>query len=188
MGGAPDYASRGDEIKESVELAPHEYCLISCVNAATHSFNRPRKHHKLLCFVKERDEDADHWKPVVPEVIWNSAVLRSGRKAAQDYQASRIVLASFVYKHIGKGEDSEDEEVVTDTLCAPTYSQRMNMILGPRGVHNPGSFPADPDGNHRATRLTFGDDEHEMNSGATWTIFGVIGPAAKVLEYARGIA
>ena len=119
---------------------------------------------------------------MVPEVIFSHEIERAGKKAAQDYQASRILLASFVYKHIGRGDDSEDEEVATDGVCAPQYSQRVNMILGPRGVHNPGSFPANCE---RATRLTFGDDKYEMSTGATWTIFGLVGPAAKVLEYAR---
>ena len=123
------------------------------------------------------------------------------KKAFEDYQASRVVLASFVYKHWDSSNDSEDESKVTDILCAPQYSQRVNMILGPRGVHNPASFPAKPDSGHELdspgalgsdlgprTRLVFRDDKYEMDSGATWTIFGVIGPAAKVLEYARGLA
>jgi hypothetical protein len=195
--------SRGEEIMETVELAPHEYCLVSFVTATTYSFTRPRKHHKVLCFVEERDqgavEGADKWKPVVPEAIFPRAT--TPKKAFEDYQASRVVLASFVYKHWDNSNDSEDESKVTDILCAPQYSQRVNMILGPRGVHNPASFPAKPDSGHESdspgalgpdlgprTRLVFRDDKYEMNSGASWTIFGVIGPAAKVLEYARGLA
>ena len=205
---AGDYGECGEEIKTSLELAPHEYCLVTFITATTHSFNRPRKHHRLLCFVEEPDivaagsaqggartraaaasgggAAADIWKSVVPEVILGSAVAREGTKAAEVYQASRIVLASFVYKHIGRGDESDDEDVVTDSLCTPIYSQRVNMILGPRGVHNPVDIPAAPDSNGVATRLTFGDDKYAMNTGATWTLFGVIGPAAKVLEYARG--
>ena len=196
---------RGEEIMETVELAPHEYCLVSFVTATTHSFTRPRKHHKVLCFVEERDQCAvegeDEWKPVVPEAIFPFMRATTPKKAFEDYQASRVVLASFVYKHWDNSNDSEDESKVTDILCAPQYSQRVNMILGPRGVHNPASFPAKPDSGHELdspgalgsdlgprTRLVFRDDKYEMDSGATWTIFGVIGPAAKVLEYARGLA
>ena len=182
--------SSGDEIFQSVVLAPHEYCLITHVTATTLSFNRPRKHHKVLCFLEERDDASNDWKPIVEEVHGFSFELQGrpdGRKKAEAYHASGIIIASFVYKHIGRDDDGDVADETTDAICAPQYSQRLSTILGPRGVHNPESTPADSDGS-RDTRLKFGDDKYAMETGATWTISGVIGPAAKVLEYARGSA
>lgn len=190
----------GHELMQSVELGPHEYCLVTHVTAKTNLFSRARKHHKLLCRVEEREEGSEvekDWTTIVKKLEFSSMIRNEedGVIKAEAYEASHIVIGAFVYKHVGGDDDPMTmepvvgEELPTDGVCAPQYSQRANLILGPRGVHNAAStskFAVDPDATGKETRLVFGDKEYEMESGATWTIFGVIGPAAKVLEYARG--
>lgn len=185
-------AGKGHELEQSLILAPHEYCLISYVTATTVSFNHPRMFHKVLCFVEEREEGSEEWKNVVPVVDFAHEIRAEGEGGlakAKTFKASRIVLASFVFKHVGHDYDPDIEEdgadKPSDALCTPQFSQCIRVILGPRGVHNPVSIPADST-KFVDTRLTFRDDQYEMDNGATWTLFGVVGPAAKVLEYARG--
>ena len=92
-------------------------------------------------------------------------------------------------------EDDEDQlagvankEVITDTACSPQFSQRLHAILGPRGVHNPEVAKKLDGKTDNETRLLFGPDFYDIDNGATWTLFGVVGPAEKVLEYAARCA
>ena len=181
----------GTEIQQAVMLAPHEYCFISYATCATLQFSLPRKHHKVTCSFEERDVGSDSWQSLVPTPTAAERQAIFGA-AMQAQAASRVVVASFVFKHMEDKEKDDsadcgmlDKAAPTDGVCAPQYTQRLGVILGPRGVHNPDTIPAG-DGT-KETRCVFGD-KYDMENGATWSLFGVIGPAGKVLEYASRFA
>ena len=106
------------------------------------------------------------------------------------------MIASCVYKHQAVNEHNMDAEYCaddldqpTDKVCAPQFAQRVHVVLGPRGVHNPATTAAADVPSTKETRLTFEDDvDFSMESGATWSLFGVVGPAEKELEYAARCA
>ena len=196
----------GSDVQHGLTLAPHEYCFISYATCKTIQFSLPRKHHHLMCSFEERKMGTDDpWTNMVPRPSGPSPAqadfpnvhawhreFKVHEKAVNDHVTSRVVLASFVYKHLDDKQDdpealagASDKEVVTDGVCQPQFSERLHAILGPRGVHNPDVTGPMLDDEERETRLMFGPPElFEMDNGATWSLFGVVGPAEKVLEYA----
>lgn len=189
--GTVMYVSHGGEVKQAAVLQPHELCFVSYATCATLQFSLPRKYHKVYCDFEERDAGSDDkWEPLVPK----PANFRDTGVVADNNETRKALLASFVYKHHKVNEHNmeaefcaDDLDQSTDVVCAPQFAQRLHVLLGPRGVHNPESTAAAASsGAKKETRLCFQNDDFDMENGATWSIYGVIGPAEKVLEYSRG--
>ena len=205
----------GQEIKNAVVLKPHECCLVSYITGSTVQFRLPRKHHKVECVLHERAVDSDDdWRPLVTKPGYITAGARSEeqRIAENAYNSARVLLASFVYKHMSDRENDDEEwcgqrdkQQANDGICAPQYSQRVQIILGPRGVHNPMNLPSnDGTSSVDSDETSSGGDAESSNAGAAletklvfespdiflgdngahWSIFGVIGPTDRVVEYA----
>ena len=204
----------GDEMKNAVVLKPHESCLVSYITGATVLFGLPRKHHMVECVLHERAVDSDdEWRPLVTKPGYIMGARSAEQRIAENaYNSARVLLASFVYKHMSDREEDEmelcgqrDKQQANDGICAPQYSQRVQIILGPRGVHNPMNLPSN-DGTLSvdSDETSRGDDADSSSAGAAlesklvfespdlllgdngahWSVFGVIGPTDRVVEYA----
>ena len=186
----------GRELNQFVTLAPHELCYISYASCITQQFRHPRKQHDVYCGFEERTVGStDEWTAMFPRpaTLPEPHVAYPGgvTPMVEVHAAGRVLLASFVYTQTSERIDvghMDDDDVEWseshNSPCRPMFSQRINVIVGPRGVHNPAHVPAVEPGVVKETRLVFGHCKLPGTNGATWSLFGFVGPADKVIECA----